>query len=209
MDKIDPGPGYRRLAPPDPEKGFIGELVQEGDDCTDGGPWRPSVAWFPENPCEGRQMPGYAYRRKLPVLPVPEDVSEIAIMVPSGPGPEPTVSPSPATPPARSESVASAISRLPDPNAPKPFTPNKYTRYIPTLDGRMVPVDVYCVSEAFDLGVCLKSGGALDAVNHARKKLLAPGQRGQKDTLQDIREAHASLGRAIALEEGAMGRETP
>lgn len=93
------------------------------------------------------------------------------------------------------------------PNVPKPFTPNKYTRYIPTLDGRLVPVDVYCVSEAFSLGPCLKSGGALDAVNHARKKLLAPGQRGQKDALQDIKEAHASLGRAIALEEAALGRE--
>ena len=84
---------------------------------------------------------------------------------------------------------------------PKPFTPNKYTRYIPTLDGRKVPVDVYCVSEAFGLSGCLKSEGAVDACNHAKKKLLAPGQRGTKTALQDIKEAHASLARAIELEE--------
>ena len=94
-----------------------------------------------------------------------------------------------------------------DPQAPKPFTPNNYTRYIPTLDGRCVPVDVYCVSEAFPLANCLKSQGAVDAVNHARKKLLAPGQRGTKSSIQDVKEAHASLGRAIEIEEAALGRE--
>lgn len=208
MDKIDPGPGYRLLDPPDPNTGDPGELVQEGDEyiATDEWHWSPSHAYLTNN---SRQKTGCPYRRKLPVLPVPEDVSEIAILALNGLGPKPTVSPSPATPPKQSESFAGILSGLPDPNAPKPFTPNKYTRYIPTLDGRMVPVDVYCVSEAFDLGACLKSGGALDAVNHARKKLLAPGQRGQKTGIQDIKEAHASLGRAIQLEEAALGRETP
>lgn len=80
------------------------------------------------------------------------------------------------------------------PDAPKPFTPNKYTRDMPTLDGRKVPVDVYCVLAAFPTGSA--------AVDHAVKKQLAPGQRGTKSRLQDLKEAHASLGRAIELEEG-------
>lgn len=75
----------------------------------------------------------------------------------------------------------------------KPFTPNKYTRYIPTLDGRKVPVDVYCVLAAFPTGS--------SAVDHAVKKQLAPGQRGHKDRIQDLKEARDSLTRAIELEE--------
>lgn len=76
----------------------------------------------------------------------------------------------------------------------RPFTPNKYTRTLHTLDGRKVPVDVYCVLAAFPTGSA--------AIDHAVKKLLAPGTRGVKSRLQDIKEAHASLGRAIELEEG-------
>lgn len=84
--------------------------------------------------------------------------------------------------------------KIPDPSAPvKSFTPNKYTRYIPTLDGRKVPVDVYCVLAAFPTGS--------SAVDHAVKKLLAPGQRGHKDRIQDLKEARDSLTRAIELEE--------
>jgi hypothetical protein len=78
--------------------------------------------------------------------------------------------------------------------ATRPFTPNKYTRTLHTLDGRKVPVDVYCVLAAFPTGSA--------AIDHAVKKLLAPGARGVKSRLQDIKEAHASLGRAIELEEG-------
>lgn len=88
------------------------------------------------------------------------------------------------------------------PDSPKPFTPNKYTRYVPTLDGRRVPVDVYCISEAFPL--TLASEGAKEAVLHARKKLLAPGQRGTKSAIQDIREARDSLTRAIEIEEALI-----
>lgn len=79
-------------------------------------------------------------------------------------------------------------------DAPKPFTPNKYTRTLHSLDGRKVPVDVYCVLAAFPTGSA--------AVDHAVKKQLAPGQRGTKSRLQDLKEAYASLGRAIELEEG-------
>lgn len=80
---------------------------------------------------------------------------------------------------------------------PKPFTPNKYTRDMPTLDGRTVPVDVYCVLAAFPTGSA--------AVDHAVKKELAPGQRGVKTRLQDLKEARASLDRAIQLEEAVQG----
>lgn len=76
----------------------------------------------------------------------------------------------------------------------KPFTPNKYTRHIPTLDGQKAPVDVYCVLAAFPTGSA--------AIDHAVKKLLAPGQRGAKSRIQDLKEARASLDRAIELEEG-------
>lgn len=84
--------------------------------------------------------------------------------------------------------------KIPDPSAPvKPFAPNKYTRNMPTLDGRTVPVDVYCVLAAFPTGSA--------AVDHAVKKELAPGQRGHKDRIQDLKEARDSLTRAIELEE--------
>lgn len=76
---------------------------------------------------------------------------------------------------------------------PRPFTPNKYTRNLQTLDGRTVPVDIYCVLAAFPTGSA--------AVDHAIKKQLAPGQRGTKSRLQDLKEARASLDRAIELEE--------
>ena len=90
--------------------------------------------------------------------------------------------------------VPNVAIRVADPSASlKPFTPNKYTRYIPTLDGRKVPVDVYCVLAAFPTGS--------SAVDHAVKKLLAPGQRGHKDRIQDLKEARDSLTRAIELEE--------
>lgn len=77
---------------------------------------------------------------------------------------------------------------------PKPFTPNKYTRDLLSLDGRRVPVDVYSVLAAFPSNN--------SAVDHALKKLLAPGQRGQKGRLQDLKEARASLDRAIQMEGG-------
>ena len=88
-----------------------------------------------------------------------------------------------------------ATSSLEDLLPLKSFTPNKYTRWMPTLDGRKVPVDVYCVLAAFPTGSA--------AVDHAVKKQLAPGQRGHKDRIQDLKEARDSLTRAIELEEAA------
>lgn len=88
------------------------------------------------------------------------------------------------------------------PSPPKPFTPNKYTRDLLALDGRMVPVDVYSVSGAFALAPVIQSEEVLDALFHARKKILAPGQRGAKGVLQDLKEARQSLDRAIRVMEG-------
>lgn len=79
---------------------------------------------------------------------------------------------------------------------PKPFSQNKYARSLVTLDGRTVPVDVYAVLDAFH--------PSSSAVQHAVKKLLAPGQRGHKTSLEDLREARASIDRAIQAEEAAQ-----
>ena len=75
---------------------------------------------------------------------------------------------------------------------------NKYSRKIKTVvvDGidYDVYVDVYSVLTAFDV--------TNHALAHALKKMLAPGKRGVKDTLQDMREAIQSIERAIQIEAG-------
>ena len=67
---------------------------------------------------------------------------------------------------------------------------NKYAREIKPG----VFVDVYDVLKAFNV--------TCPAMAHAVKKALAPGQRGHKDTLQDMREVIQSVERAIELEGG-------
>lgn len=69
--------------------------------------------------------------------------------------------------------------RLTKPSRSKPR--NKYDREI--IPG--VYVDVYDILNAFDTGS--------EQVDHAVKKLLAPGQRGVKDRGKDIKEAMQSL----------------
>jgi hypothetical protein len=64
---------------------------------------------------------------------------------------------------------------------------SKYSRRI----GKEV-VDVYDVLMAF--------GVTNPATQHAIKKLLMPGNRGHKDKLTDLKEAHQSIARAIELE---------
>jgi len=71
---------------------------------------------------------------------------------------------------------------------PKPEH-NKYSREI--LPGTFV--DVYDVLNAF------RTESA--AVDHAVKKLLAPGQRGHKDRITDLKEARDSINRAIEIAE--------
>jgi len=55
-----------------------------------------------------------------------------------------------------------------------------------------VMVDVYDVLNAFEV--------INPAMQHALKKMLAPGKRGAKDTIQDMKEAIQSIERAIELE---------
>lgn len=63
---------------------------------------------------------------------------------------------------------------------------NKYTR---TIHG--VEVDVYDILVAWNV--------TCPATQHAIKKLLMPGQRGNKDKLQDLEEAGQAIKRAIKL----------
>lgn len=70
--------------------------------------------------------------------------------------------------------------------AAQPATPNKYAR---TING--ATVDVYDILRAFNV--------TCPATQHAVKKLLMPGQRGGKSVTQDLREALASVQRAIDM----------
>ena len=56
-----------------------------------------------------------------------------------------------------------------------------------------VSVDVYDVLSAFEV--------VNPAMQHALKKMLAPGKRGAKDAIQDMQEAIQSIKRAIELEK--------
>lgn len=70
-------------------------------------------------------------------------------------------------------------------NAPKT---NKYLKSV-----RGITIDVYDVLKAFNV--------TNPATQHAIKKLLAAGNRGYKNTVQDLNEAIESILRAIELEE--------
>ena len=67
---------------------------------------------------------------------------------------------------------------------------NKPNKYLKPTKGVMI--DVYDVLIAF--------GVTCPATQHAIKKLLMPGQRGDKDKLQDLQEAHHSILRAMDIE---------
>jgi hypothetical protein len=219
-ETVDPGPGYRLLKD--------GELLKEEDEfmyCP--GTWRPTHG--SGNIIGG---PGYdggvPYRRKIsepqeapsPAPGSPEDLASLATLESQR---------QTAKILDKAERDADFLRWVADrlvhvhkdpenvdfvlrlrelanqfPELPKPFTPNKYTRDLVALDGRHVPVDVYCVSGAFALAPVIQNEEALDALFHARKKILAPGQRGAKGVLQDLKEARQSLSRAITvLELGA------
>ena len=72
--------------------------------------------------------------------------------------------------------------------------PNKSIRCINAVDdfGRFTNIDVYSVLEAFAV--------KCPATQHAIKKLLCAGIRGQKTTAQDLEEARESITRAIQME---------
>lgn len=75
---------------------------------------------------------------------------------------------------------------------------SKYTRTIFDIEddgtdlSNHVEVDVYEVLEAFKV--------TCPARQHAIKKILCAGLRGEKDSIQDLIEAQSSLGRAISME---------
>ena len=75
-----------------------------------------------------------------------------------------------------------------NPTPPAVPAPNKYQRTVPSTT-----IDVYDVLHAYSV--------TNPATQHAVKKLLQPGNRGHKDTLTDLREALASIQRAIQIEE--------
>ena len=67
---------------------------------------------------------------------------------------------------------------------------NKYQRHVPSTT-----IDIYDVLKAW--------GVTCPATQHAIKKLLQPGERGHKDKLTDLREALASVERAIQMAESS------
>ena len=69
---------------------------------------------------------------------------------------------------------------------------NKYQRQVPSTT-----IDIYDVLKAW--------GVTCPATQHAIKKLLQPGERGHKDKLTDLREALASIERAIEIEKASHG----
>lgn len=66
----------------------------------------------------------------------------------------------------------------------------KPTKYHREIGG--VSVDVYDVLVAFNV--------TCPATQHAIKKLLAPGQRGHKSTMEDLGEAGQAIDRAMQIE---------
>lgn len=68
----------------------------------------------------------------------------------------------------------------------------KHTKYSREI-APDVWVDVYDVLEAFNV--------TCPALQHLVKKALAPGQRGHKTALEDIKEVLASAKRALELAE--------
>ncbi len=71
----------------------------------------------------------------------------------------------------------------------------KYLRTIHPAHGghNPIPVDVYCVIEAF--------GVTCPALQHALKKIVACGQRGKGDRMADLLGIEAAVARAIELEQ--------
>ena len=65
---------------------------------------------------------------------------------------------------------------------------NKYQRQVPSTT-----IDIYDILNAYQV--------TCPATQHAIKKLLQPGERGHKDKLTDLREALASVERAIQMAE--------
>ena len=83
---------------------------------------------------------------------------------------------------------------------PRPVAkPVQYPHYFKQLPAGTTHVDIYAVLDLF---------AVMDhPVGHAIKKLLCPGQRGEKSKLQDITEARDTLNRAIEILKAREGSE--
>lgn len=96
---------------------------------------------------------------------------------------------------------------MPESPGEYPSRPSWLTKYHRPIWGRsatgeaaLVHVDVYDVLDAFKRdqdGFPRQYEPGDDAIAHAIKKLLCPGQRGGKNRLQDLTEALAAVQRAI------------
>ena len=73
---------------------------------------------------------------------------------------------------------------------------SKYERIFESIGGEEFRADVYSVLAAF--------GVKCPARQHAIKKLLMPGQRGAKSEVQDLKEALASVSRAIDMAQARL-----
>ena len=73
---------------------------------------------------------------------------------------------------------------------------SRYVRTFHSIDGQAFRADVYSVLVAF--------GVTCPARAHAIKKLLMPGQRGAKSTVQDLDEALVSVSRAIDMVRASL-----
>jgi len=73
---------------------------------------------------------------------------------------------------------------------------SRYEKTFHSTSGEEFRADVYSVLVAFGV-IC-------PARQHAIKKLLMPGQRGAKSTVQDLDEALVSVSRAIAMARAGL-----
>ena len=84
---------------------------------------------------------------------------------------------------------------------PRPHGGSRYDKAIRSSRDPKVTViiDVYSIAEAYKLSL---------AMGHVIKKCLMPGERGTKSELQDLKEAHWTLGRIIADKEAYIAATT-
>ena len=73
---------------------------------------------------------------------------------------------------------------------------SRYEKTFYSTSGEKFRADVYSVLAAF--------GVTCPALQHAIKKLLMPGQRGAKSTVQDLDEALVSVSRAIDMARAGL-----
>ena len=81
----------------------------------------------------------------------------------------------------------------------KPENAEKYPHYFKKLPENMEFIDIYAILHLWDVPHNL---------GHAIKKLLAPGERGTKDRIKDIKEARDTLNRELELLESFAEKDS-